>query len=319
MYTIKEAALRAGVTIPLLRAWERRYGIVRPVRTPAGYRLYDEPAIDRVRAMRRLIDDGWSASQAASRIETEGIPVEAVTAAVVPDPAELAGTEGDPDLSRAFVDAAAALDEPRLERLLDDLFAGGRSFERNVDDRLMPALRALGDAWAGGGLSVGAEHAASHAVLRRLSAAFEATGGATRGRPILVGLPPGSRHEIGTLAFATAARRRGIGVVYLGADVPRDSWIEAVGATKARAVVIGIPTATDRAPAEDAVRAALRLGGELLVAIGGPAAAGAIVPHPVVRLPDGIGAAADRLGDALAAIRARREPVGTGFGEVPAR
>ncbi|MGZ8437950.1 MAG: MerR family transcriptional regulator [Candidatus Limnocylindrales bacterium] len=302
MYTIKEAALRAGVSIPLLRAWERRYGIVRPVRTPAGYRLYDEPAIERVRAMRRLIDDGWSASQAASQIEIGGIPVEAVVSAEAPDATGLAGAGGDPDLATAFVDAAAALDERRLEWLLDDLFAGSSSFERIVDDRLMPALRALGEAWANGTLSVGGEHAASYAVLRRLSAAFEAAGGAARGRPILVGLPPGSRHEIGSLAFATAVRRRGIGVVYLGADVPRDSWIEAVVATKACAIVIGIPTATDRAPAEEVARVAVELGGGLLVVVGGPGAADATVPAAVIRLPARIGPAAEWLGDALAAL-----------------
>ena len=42
MYTIKQAAARSGVPVPLLRAWERRYGVVSPSRTPSGYRLYDE-------------------------------------------------------------------------------------------------------------------------------------------------------------------------------------------------------------------------------------------------------------------------------------
>lgn len=301
MYTIKEAAVRAGVSIPLLRAWERRYGIVRPVRTPAGYRLYDEPAIGRIRAMRRLIDDGWSASQAASQIEIGGIPVEAVVSAAAPDATGLAGAGGDPDLVTAFVDAAAALDEHRLEALLDDLFAGTSSFERVVDDRLMPALRALGEAWADGTLSVSAEHAASYAVIRRLSAAFEAAGSAARDRPVLVGLPPGSRHEIGSLAFATAARRRGMGVVYLGADVPRDSWIEAVRTTKARAIVIGIPTGPDRAPAEAIAREAVTLGDGLLVAVGGRASAEADVPAQVLRLPDAIGASAEAFEAALRA------------------
>jgi DNA-binding transcriptional MerR regulator/methylmalonyl-CoA mutase cobalamin-binding subunit len=302
LYTIKEAALRAGVSIPLLRAWERRYGIVRPVRTPSGYRLYDEAAIDRVRAMRHLIDDGWSASQAARQIETEGIPIAAVAPAPAADTTGLAGAGADPDLTTDFVDAAAALDERRLERLLDDLFAGSRSFERIVDDRLMPALRALGEAWANGTVSVAGEHAASYAVVRRLSAAFDAAGGAARGRPMLVGLPPGSRHEIGSLAFATAARRRGIGVVYLGADVPGDSWIAALRATKARGIVIGIPTGSDHAPAAEVAVAALRLGGGLLVAVGGAGATDAMFPDAVIRLPDRIGPAAERLEDALAAV-----------------
>jgi DNA-binding transcriptional MerR regulator/methylmalonyl-CoA mutase cobalamin-binding subunit len=299
MYTIKEASLRAGVSIPLLRAWERRYGIVRPVRTASGYRLYDEPSIELIRAMRRLVNEGWSASQAARRIESDGIPAERGTSPTVQEFPGRTGDEGD--LASDFVDAAAVLDERRLEGLLDDLFAGSSSFERVVDDRLGPALRALGEAWANGTVSAGAEHAASYAVIRRLSAAFEAAGGAARDRPVLIGLPPGSRHEIGSLAFATAARRRGMGVVYLGADVPRGSWIEAVRATKARAIVIGIPTGADRAPAEAIAREAVTLGDGLLVAVGGPASAMADVPAQVLRLPDAIGASADALEAALRA------------------
>ena len=68
MYTIKEAAARTGLTEPVLRAWERRYGVVAPTRTPGGYRVYDEGALRRLRSMRRLIDDGWSASAAAAAI-----------------------------------------------------------------------------------------------------------------------------------------------------------------------------------------------------------------------------------------------------------
>ena len=301
MYTIKEAAVRAGLSIPLLRAWERRYGIVRPERTASGYRLYDEPSIQRLRAMRRLVNAGWSPSQAARQIETEGTaPDSDIAAAPGPQRAGAStGADSRVDVAADFVAAAAALDERWIETLLDDLFASA-SFERVVDDRLMPALRALGEAWAAGTLSVGGEHAASNAVLRRLSASFQAAGLASADPPVLVGLPPGSRHEIGALAFATAARRRGIHVVYLGADVPRESWVEAVQTTRARAVVIAIPTAADRAPAEDVAKAVAQLGEGLLVAVGGPGAVAAAIPGSILWLPDGIGASADVLEDALA-------------------
>ena len=56
MYTIKQAAARTGLTIPTIRAWERRYAIVTPARTAAGYRLYDEAAIERLAAMRTLVE-----------------------------------------------------------------------------------------------------------------------------------------------------------------------------------------------------------------------------------------------------------------------
>ena len=57
MYTIKEASARSGVGAPLIRAWERRYGVRHPVRTPAGYRLYDDAAIRVLVAMRSLRGD----------------------------------------------------------------------------------------------------------------------------------------------------------------------------------------------------------------------------------------------------------------------
>lgn len=301
MYTIGQAAIRAGVSIPLLRAWERRYGIVRPERTASGYRLYDETSIERLRAMRELVDAGWSPAQAARHIEVEGVP--SATAA----PRESDSTAPSPTpaggLSAAFVDAAAEMDEPRVESTLDEIFASG-SFERAVDDRLMPALRALGGAWSTGDVSVAAEHAASHAVLRRLSAAFQATGTGAMGRPVLVGLPPGCRHELGALAFATAVRRRGIGAVYLGPDVPLQSWVDAVRWTKARAIVIGAPTSNDLEAAEEIANIALALDG-LVVAIGGRAAADVTVPG-VLLLPDGIGASAKALGDALLPAGRRR-------------
>jgi MerR family transcriptional regulator, light-induced transcriptional regulator len=295
MYTIKQAALRAGVSVEVLRAWGRRYGIVRPGRTASGYRLYDDSAIDRLRAMRQLIDTGWSASQAALEIEANGV---LATPAALAGPGP-SGAGGEVELSAAFVKAAAVLDGARIEAVLDELFAAG-SFERVIDARVMPALRALGEAWAEGTVSVAAEHAASHAMLRRLSAAFEAAGRLDVEHPVLVGLPPRSRHELGALAFATAARRRGLGVVYLGADVPESSWIDAAQVSRARAVVIGIPTVDDQATARIVAEAMSDL--DVLVAAGGTGVADADLPTLVMRLPDGIVDAAVALDQQLAAV-----------------
>ena len=294
MYTIKQAAIRTGVSVEVLRAWERRYGIVRPERTPSGYRLYDDPTIDRLRAMRRLIDSGWSASQAAHEIEANGVPTSPAPT-VRPQTVD----DGMTDLAAVFVEAAAALDDARVEAVLDDLFAAG-SFERVIDERVMPALRALGEAWAAGTVSVAAEHAASHATLRRLSAAFEAAGRLDVEFPVLVGLPPRSRHELGALAFATAARRRGIGVVYLGADVPEASWIDAAQVTRARGVVIGIPTIDDGPAAQGVAEAVSDLPG-VLVAAGGAGVEHADLAASVLRLPNGIVDSAVALDEQLAA------------------
>jgi methanogenic corrinoid protein MtbC1 len=272
MYTIKEAAARTGIPIALLRAWERRYSVVTPARTPSGYRLYDDVALDRLRTMRRLVDDGWQPAAAAAAIVSG-------TARVTPRGAAASESEPDsaPDGSGAalpgaivdFVSAAADLDVDRIERLLDDMLAVG-SFERVADQLLLPALAAVGEGWADGRISVAGEHAASQAVLRRFGAAFQAAGRPPRGPgAIIVGLPPGARHELGALAFAVAARRDGLPVVYLGADLPVADWVAAAGRARPSAAVIGTVTASDVHAAVDVATALRAADRRIVVAFGG--------------------------------------------------
>jgi DNA-binding transcriptional MerR regulator len=316
MYTIKQAAARTGVPIALLRAWERRYHVVSPERTASGYRLFDEEAIERIRLMRRLVDAGWSPSAAAAAIvRGETPPADPARSAAVETTraAGPSGSTGDGSETRRlpaadllierFVAAAIALDAGGLEATLDRMFAAG-TFETVVDALALPALAAIGDAWADGRLGVAGEHAASHAMLRRLSAAFQAAG-----RPsapigaILVGLPPGGRHELAALAFSVAARRAGLSILYLGPDLPVDDWVATALRTHARAAVIGSPTSTDVGPAVDVGRALRAAVPTLPIAFGGRAAGqtrdALAASPPVLVLPDRMTAAVDVLAAAL--------------------
>ncbi len=282
MYTIKEASARSGVGAPLIRAWERRYGVVRPARTTSGYRLYDDATIGVLVTMRALIESGWTASQAARAISAGEVSVEARAAEgrsraaeSLPEAARSAATEHRARTIAKFVAAAQSTSPADTEAALDVIFAAG-SFEAIVDDLLMPATAALGDAWAAGTLSVAAEHAASAAVGRRLAAVYQAAG--VPARPtVLVGLPPGARHELGTLAFAAALRRRGIGVLYLGSDVTVEGWIDVAARTHARAAVVAVVVPADRDGAA-AVIAALQALAVPIVAVGGAAAGPQLAP-----------------------------------------
>lgn len=287
MYTIKEAAARAGLTPTVARAWERRYGVVEPARTASGYRLYDAGAIDRLRTMRRLVEDGWTASAAARAV------VDGTAPDVGPEGGARSGSSPSEDPIDAFVAAAAALDGDAIEAALDELFGRG-SFEAIVDPWLMPAAVALGDAWESGRLTVAGEHAASAAMSRRLAGAFEAAA-RVDGRPIVVGLPPGSRHELGALAFATALRRRGLPVLYLGADVPVASWLYVRDHLQPRLLVVAAVTADDRGAARDVAQAVRSEGHATPLAFGGRAASAAADGlEAATVLPDSIAAAAER-------------------------
>jgi methanogenic corrinoid protein MtbC1 len=305
MYNIKQAAARAGVSVPVLRAWERRYGIVHPERTASGYRQFDDDSVARVRTMRALVEEGWSPSSAAAAILDGSVPIRLDPSGAgrdEPSAAALTGTVPGtgPDeaaaIKQRFLDAAAALDVDGITAVLDDVFARG-SFERVAADLLFPALEALGDAWAAGEISVAGEHLASSAVQRRLGQALEAAGASTgRGARVIVGLPPGGRHELGALAFAIAARRAGLPVLYLGADLPLDDWLNA--AQGALAAVIGVVTARDRNAAMDVARRLLEIRPDLVVALGGRAAQEA---PGVMRLPTELTESVSVLGAAIAA------------------
>lgn len=308
MYTIKQAAALSGVSAALLRAWERRYRVVAPSRTASGYRLYDDAAIDRLKAMRLLVAAGWSASTAATAVLSgDPLPAEAR----IPAPERRAGEALDGPASglpgQALLAGAIDLDAERMEAALDRIFAAG-SFERVADDLLLPALVAIGAAWEDGRLSVAGEHAASHAVLRRLSAAFQAAGRPVRGEgAILVGMPPGGRHELGALAFAVAARRAGLPILYLGPDLPLQDWVDTARDVHAVAAVIGAVTADDASRAADVAAALAAAVPRSVIAFGGVAAqtaAARLGAHiAAVVLPNGVVNAVDRLRTELSAAR----------------
>jgi MerR family transcriptional regulator, light-induced transcriptional regulator len=299
MYTIKQAAARSGVTVPLLRAWERRYKVVHPARTASGYRLYDEAALTRLRTMRRLVDKGWSPSNAAAAVLEDRVPPDEV-----PPGAETAEALPPGDHIERFVAAAGRLDAAGVERVLDAMLAEG-TFETVADRLLMPSLVALGEAWASGRIDVAAEHAASHAVYRRLSAAFQAAGDAVADGGVVVGLPPGARHELGALAFAVAARRAGLPTLYLGPDLPVADWVASARRIGARAAVIGAPTPADGPAAVDVARALRAHDPDLAIAMGGAMASDAVADITAwegtlpFSLPQGLRAAVAALNEGL--------------------
>lgn len=267
MYSIKQASIRSGVSVPLIRAWERRYGVVTPQRTASGYRLYDDQAIATLVRVRELTESGWTASEASRAVLAGEVTVSPATIAPA---APLSGEDAharQAALVARFVDAAAAMDIASTGAVLDEMFAQG-SFESIVDDLLMPSLVALGQGWVDGKVDIAAEHAASAAVHRRLSALYEAAASVAEPR-VVVGMPPGARHELGALAFAVALRRRGVGVLYLGPDVPVSSWVHVMKQNGARVAVMSVVQRVDRAPALEVAEALRDIGSRPVLAVGG--------------------------------------------------
>jgi MerR family transcriptional regulator, light-induced transcriptional regulator len=203
---IGELSRRLGVSPDSLRAWERRYQLLQPVRTSGGFRLYSRADELRVRAMRDHLAQGLSAAEAAR----------AALAADTPPPAP--GAAGVAQLRRELLEALTGFDAIRAHALIDRLVAELGAGEA-IRDVILPLLRHLGAGWARGEVDVSQEHFASRLIEARMLALLR---GSDRGAgPMAVlACAPGELHTLGLVGFGIALRNHGWRVTYLWADTP---------------------------------------------------------------------------------------------------
>jgi DNA-binding transcriptional MerR regulator len=210
-YEIHEVAELTGLAPARLRAWERRYELVRPQRMPNGYRAYSAGQVALLRAFARLIEAGERIGDLVGRPESE---VLARAEARAPDDSPHA----------ALLEALRAFDRERLEALVAQQLSlrGLGAFAREV---VLPLAREIGDLWALGKIPIAAEHLASEVLLHALKGGLRMTRG---GGPLVVcGCLPGERHEWGLLATLATIQEDGWRVHYLGPDLPLGGLVEA--------------------------------------------------------------------------------------------
>ena len=213
MIRIGELAKRAGVSPGLLRAWERRYGLLAPTRSDGGFRLYAVEDVARIRRMRELIDGGVSAAEAAATARgaiAAGAPAENVTV-----PAEL---------TEALATALYALDETAAHAAIDRIL-GAVTLETFVAGVVLPILREVGDRWARKVTTVGHEHFATTVLRGRLLGLARGWDHGAGPRVALACLP-GELHDVGLVVFGILLWRNGSRILYLGQDTPLDVLVE---------------------------------------------------------------------------------------------
>ena len=217
---IGEFARRTGVSPELLRAWERRYGLLQPIRTEGGFRLYTMEDEERVARMRRGLDDGLSAAEAARFALVQSPPVEGLL----------------DDARYRLLVAVRSYDEAAVQAVMDEALAGF-ALETVLSELILPALREIGAEWERGDLEVGQEHFASNIVRERLLGLARLWGRGS-GPLAILACPPDERHDIGLIAFGLLLRSHGWRILFLGADTPLETLERTVAAHPARLVVV---------------------------------------------------------------------------------
>jgi len=232
---IGELSRRVGVSEHVLRAWESRYGLLKPARSAGGYRLYSEDDQSRILRMQAHLADGLAAAQAArAAIADEPTGRIARAGAEAPSRADLV------DSADALRQALDEMDEPGAQAVLDRLLTDF-TLESVLRDVLLPYLHDLGERWEHGEVSVGQEHFASHVVRGRMAGLARGWGNG-RGPRALLACPPGELHEMALLAFGIVLNRNGWRVGYLGANTPMPDLIQVASETRPSLVVLSAST-----------------------------------------------------------------------------
>lgn len=229
-FPIRKLAEKTGVGTSTLRAWERRYGLLKPERTPKGHRLYQKADIQRVERILILLNEGHSLPAIARELKSgdhKALSEE-----------RLGGLDG---VWKTYLNnTLQAIEDFSYERL-ESVFNEAISLHPMdlVTERLIePVLIELGERWQQRDAGIAEEHFYSAWVRNRLGARFHHAISQVHGPRIICAGLPGSHHEIGLLLFSLSALQQGYRVLYLGADCPIDQLPRVVERSAARGVVV---------------------------------------------------------------------------------
>lgn len=250
-YNLKAVLKETGLKADVLRAWERRYELPQPQRTPGGHRLYSEYDIETIKWLRARQAEGLSISRAVElwkeMRDAGSDPLETSTPArsyPTPERLPIADTRIE-TLRNSWLQATLAFDSLQADEILNQAFAI-YPIETVCAEILQRGVSLIGNEWLLDKASVQQEHFATALASRRLETLITATPLPTRPQTVLLGCPPGEQHTFPVLLLNLLLRRRGLGVVYLGANLPIERLGETAAAIQPRLIVLAaqhLPTA----------------------------------------------------------------------------
>lgn len=231
LYPIRTVAAATGVNPVTLRAWESRYGLLSPKRTPKGHRLYTRDQIETIGRVTRLLSQGIAISQVRPLLD---------------DPAEnnagprasIPSRDNWSAFAERMTDAVARFDAAALDSVYNEALSQ-YPLHCLIRHLMVPALERLGACWKRSPSGIAQEHFLNAYLRNKIGARFHQHGAPGGNSPLLVAAClPGELHETGLLLFCLDAMAQGYRIVYLGANTPLDQLPPVVEGCGAAAVVL---------------------------------------------------------------------------------
>jgi methanogenic corrinoid protein MtbC1 len=223
VYNLRVVLKETGLKADVLRAWERRYDLPHPQRTAGRQRLYSDYDIATIKWLKTKQAEGlsisravqlWKDSIAAGREPLQDVAeMRAYPSLSLPDGMSIEV------LRQQWLEGCLAFDTAKADDALNQAFAL-YPVEKACSAIIRQGLNIIGEQWYLGKVSVQQEHFASALAIRRLEALLSAAPQPTRPQTVLVGCPMGEMHTFPAITLSLSLQRKGLKVVYLGADIP---------------------------------------------------------------------------------------------------
>lgn len=247
---IEAVAQRSGLSQHLIRIWERRYAVVRPIRTESNRRLYSEADVARLALLNRAVHVGHRIGDIATLSTPK---LEQLVGKDFPKPAlsKGKGKGASPNFVELAMHAITQFDSEELGAILSHAEVDlGQA--RVLDQVVMPLMRMLGEMWRDGNIRIAHEHMATAVIRNHVGAILASMRYPANAPSIVVATPAGQLHEVGALVVAVAAALEGWRPVFLGPNLPADEIAGAVQKSGARAIALSLvfPSDDPKLPAE---------------------------------------------------------------------
>jgi MerR family transcriptional regulator, light-induced transcriptional regulator len=244
-YPIKAVSKLTGLTAHAIRAWEKRYSAVTPIRNSKNRRLYTEEDIERLRLLKIATDSGHSIGQIANLPKGDLVEItksyqEMKLDAIPKD--HVAPTFNNSRLEHHYQNCLSAvfkLDPDSLRGAIQNAAVdlGQISLTEKI---IVPLMQKLGDLWREGSVRVAQEHLASEVIKGYFGNVISSANISRVAPKIMVTTPSGQFHEIGAMLAAATASSEGWNVIYLGPNTPADEIAGAARQNQVKVVALSI-------------------------------------------------------------------------------
>ncbi|TYS18965.1 MerR family transcriptional regulator [Rossellomorea vietnamensis] len=224
-YNIKAISKMLGIQPGTLRAWERRYKMIAPVRNESGHRLYSEEHLRVLKWLVGKVEQGFTISQAVSLLDKQGLTEETDTASPT-------GNRVD-DLTEELMQSLLKFDESKAHQLMNRAFSM-YTIDKVVIDVLGTLLVRIGDLWEHNQITTAHEHFATAVLRARISNLMQTFPHNGLLPKVVAVCGPNEHHELGLLMFTLYVRRKGFEVIYLGSSIKEEDMEVVIDTVKPR-------------------------------------------------------------------------------------